>query len=342
MINWGIIGLGVIGEKFASAFTNLPNAKLIGLASRDIEKLKTFKNKFNIDKEYCFNDYKSLIDCDKVDAIYIALPHNYHYEWILKCLESNKSVLTEKPATVNLNQINEINNYLDKNKIFFAEGFMYRYHPQTTEIIKIIRDNLIGELIKMESYFGLNLIMKRNIFGFKRIKMNKNHRLFNKSLAGGCIFDLGCYPSSMSILISDLKSKENPLEIILKNKKVEFGPTQVDIDSYTELDFQNNFKSYIGCSFKKNIGKKTKIFGTKGTIEIEDSWHCSPVKINLNGKFYEYNDLKYENIFSYEIESVSQSIMDGNIDPKYPAIDRVGTARNIEILDKWQNIQQKN
>ena len=35
----GIIGLGVIGGKFASAFNNLPNAKLIGIASRDIEKL---------------------------------------------------------------------------------------------------------------------------------------------------------------------------------------------------------------------------------------------------------------------------------------------------------------
>ena len=34
--------------------------------------------------------------------------------------------------------------------------------------------------------------------------------------------------------------------------------------------------------------------------------------------------------------------MEGNIDPKYPAIDRASTARNIEILDKWQNIQQKN
>ena len=57
MINWGIIGLGAIGGKFASAFNNLPNAKLIGLASRDIEKLKTFKStNLDLSLEYYYGD----------------------------------------------------------------------------------------------------------------------------------------------------------------------------------------------------------------------------------------------------------------------------------------------
>ena len=128
---------------------------------------------------------------------------------------------------------------------------------------------------------GINLIEKRNIFGFKRIKFNKQSRLFNKSLAGGCILDLGCYPSSMSILIAKLKDPNN-LEFELKNSKIEQSSTEVDIDSYTEINFSNGFKSSIGCSFKKNIGKSTKILGTKGSISIYDSWHCFPMKITVN------------------------------------------------------------
>ena len=47
---------------------------------------------------------------------------------------------------------------------------MYRYHPQTKKIISLIENNEIGDLMSMESNFGINLIEKRNIFGFKRIR----------------------------------------------------------------------------------------------------------------------------------------------------------------------------
>ena len=59
----------------------------------------------------------------------------------------------------------KINQTLNKKKIFFTEGFMYRYHPQTSKIISLIKNDEIGDLISMESNFGINLIEKRNIFG---------------------------------------------------------------------------------------------------------------------------------------------------------------------------------
>ena len=338
MVKWGIIGLGSIADKFASAFKEVEKAKLVGISSKSKENINKFQNKYNLEKNNCFNNYQDLIDSNTVDIIYIALPHNFHFEWILKCLKSKKKVLTEKPATINSDQMNQIISFLDKNKLFFAEGFMYRFHPQTFEIIKIIKDGSIGDLLSMESFFGVNIILKRNFFGIKRLRINEKSRLFDKNLAGGAILDLGCYPSSMSLLISDLKENaENNSPVIIKNKKVEIGPTGVDIDSYAELDFQNNFKSTIGCSFKKNLGKITKIMGTKGTIEIEDTWHCSTSKISLNGKFYDIKNLKYNNIFSYEIDSINQSIIRNKFDPEYPAIDKKNTLRNIEILNNWIN-----
>ena len=47
---------------------------------------------------------------------------------------------------------------------------MYRYHPQTLSLIEFIRQNEIGELHKMESFFGINFIEKKNLFGFKKFK----------------------------------------------------------------------------------------------------------------------------------------------------------------------------
>ena len=45
-INWGIIGLGQIANKFANAFSIIDNAHIKGIASFDKDKLPSFKKKF--------------------------------------------------------------------------------------------------------------------------------------------------------------------------------------------------------------------------------------------------------------------------------------------------------
>jgi len=55
-INWGIIGLGNIANKFASAFSNLKNSKLLSVASKNIQNIEKFQRKFNLDNNYCYNN----------------------------------------------------------------------------------------------------------------------------------------------------------------------------------------------------------------------------------------------------------------------------------------------
>ena len=82
---------------------------------------------------------------------------------------------------------------------------MYRYHPQINSIIKMIKNGKIGRLLSMETCFGINVLSKKKLFFFeKKRKIDPTSRLFNKNLGGGCILDLGCYPSSFSLLIGSL------------------------------------------------------------------------------------------------------------------------------------------
>ena len=76
MIKWGIIGLGNMGQKFANSIKETDNAKLIAVSSLNIDKLKFFKNNFQIENNFVFNDYNDLIKCNEIDAVYIAtVPH---------------------------------------------------------------------------------------------------------------------------------------------------------------------------------------------------------------------------------------------------------------------------
>ena len=42
-INWGILGLGEIAHKFSKGFFETTNAKLLAVASKDLEKTKNLK-----------------------------------------------------------------------------------------------------------------------------------------------------------------------------------------------------------------------------------------------------------------------------------------------------------
>ena len=83
-INWGLIGLGNISKIFAEAFQNTKNSNLLAIASKNEQKLHSFKNEYLISRDFCFDDYEKLIKCDKVDVVYISLPNSFHKEWIDK------------------------------------------------------------------------------------------------------------------------------------------------------------------------------------------------------------------------------------------------------------------
>ena len=338
-VNWGIIGLGKIALEFSECFKNIDNAKLLGISSKDNKKLKKFKEDFKIENNFCFNNYENLLECKDIDIIYIALPNSLHHEWIIKCIKKEKKILVEKPATLNLFQMKDVQNKLLNKNLLFTEAFMYRYHPQIIKVIKLIRGNAIGKLISMESFFGMDILTKKNLFGFKKIKkLNKDSRLYNKDLGGGAILDLGCYPVSISQLIASLIPDIDCNSIKILNKKKEIGSTGVDLDSYVELQFDNKFKSKIGASFTKNLGKETRIIGEKGELLIENTWHGHPSIIKVKGeKNYEINVKCNENIYSYEIENISKSVLENKKESIYPGMSLIETLLNMKILDEWLN-----
>jgi predicted dehydrogenase len=339
-VKWGIIGLGGIASKFADGFQFTKNARLFAISSKNENKLLEFKNKFQIDENYCFSNYDSLLECKDLDMVYIALPHSFHHEWVIKSIEKGKNILVEKPATVNFSQMENIKNNLKNKNIFFSEAFMYRYHPQIPKIVDLLKNKIIGNLISMESFFGFNALTKRKIFGIKfKKKLNKYNRLFSKELGGGAILDIGCYPVSFSIFVASLISKIDFNRIEVLNKKKEIGPTGVDMNSFAELNFENNFKSKVFASLIENLGNKTKIIGTKGELIIEDTWSPTNISlINVTGENKETIKIKcHNNVYAYEIDTLSTCILENKKEPNFPGMTINETFENMRILDKWLN-----
>ena len=92
-INWGILGLGDIAHTFSKGFEETSNAKLLAAASKSTEKLNKFRDQFNIENKFLFNNYKDLIECKEIDIVYIALPNFLHHNWALKSIRNKNMFL---------------------------------------------------------------------------------------------------------------------------------------------------------------------------------------------------------------------------------------------------------
>ena len=151
MIKWGIIGLGNMGQKFASAIKETSNAKIISVASLDKNKIKNFKDNYNLNKVTVYNNYDEIIKDKNINAIYIATLNNTHFHLIKKCTQYKKNVLCEKPFTLNYDEGREVYDYVLKNNVIFYEGFAYRAHPQTKIVKEIVKNNELGEITNFQS-----------------------------------------------------------------------------------------------------------------------------------------------------------------------------------------------
>ena len=162
-MNFGIIGLGNIANKFAKTLNEM-NENLYAVASRDINKAKEFKEKYNSLKYY--GSYEELYKDKNIDIIYIATPNNYHFQNAYDALKNGKNVICEKPFTTNPDEAKILYQYAKDNNLFIMEALWIRFLPSYKKIIEIIKDGIIGNIknIKVSYGFSANEAKKKRKF----------------------------------------------------------------------------------------------------------------------------------------------------------------------------------
>ena len=337
MIRWGILGLGKIAEKFGEAIQEVENAKLIAISSFNNSKLNFFGKKYNILEKYRFNTYENLLNCNEVDAVYIATLNNTHSELIIKAAKAEKNILCEKPMALNHKEAKEVFSQLNKSKVFFLEAFAYRSHPQTEVIVNLIENDEIGEIRHITSGFGFS---EKN-----RYKFYPNNRLFSKKLGGGAILDVGCYTTSFALLIEAISKNENYVfNFKLKDARGSLNFRGTDDEAYTTLVFDGGLEAKLNAAIRKKIDSTSLIVGTKGKITINNPWLPSKKSfIGIENKFKKYTKeihSKYS-IYACSINIVTEQIMNKSTENKYPLMRWKDSITNMEIISEWKDLLNK-
>ena len=332
-IRWGIVGPGNIANNFADALLESYSGELKGIASKSDERLKNFGDKYNINITLRFSNYEDLINSDEIDAVYISVPHTFHAELSIKAAGKGKHILCEKPAAINLKEGIKVLEAVREAGIFYAEGFMYRCHPQIPALINMIKEKKIGDIKHIKSSNGFNME-----------KVIPDSRLFNKDLGGGAILDVGLYPVSLSRMIAGVANGKkfiNPKKII---GNAHIGETGVDEIAYGTFEFESDIIAEVSTAIMENMENNAVITGTEGVIILDEPWepgkdggpYHSLIKITKNNKTETIDFKGPEHLFFFEAELSSQTIIKEKFELPYPGMMWEDTLGNLRTLDLWR------
>ena len=82
-----------MANQFASAISEAENANLLGIASKSIDRLKNFGEAHNIENNFRFNNYDEILNCSKIDSIYISTLNNTHADIVIKAAQAKKYIV---------------------------------------------------------------------------------------------------------------------------------------------------------------------------------------------------------------------------------------------------------
>lgn len=314
MIRWGIIAPGTIANAFAKEVRNTEDGILTAVFGRNEEKAKEFAKEYNLEKYY--SNIDEFLKCEEIDAVYIATPHNYHMEYAKKCIKAKKHILCEKPFSYNYKTSEEVLKFAKENNIFVMEALWTLFLPAVKQAKKWIEEDKIGKIKLITASFGFES------------EEDINSRLYNPSLAGGALLDVGIYP----ILFANYIKDSFPKEI---KSVAEFTGTKVDESDIINFKYEDGTLASLSCSISSELDNTAVIYGEKGKIVIPKFWSAKESYLHLGDKLEKYIDNYKDAGYKYEIEEVNRCLKDKVLESNLASHNI--TLKLAEIMDGIRN-----
>lgn len=249
--------IGVLGAAAIVRGALIEPAKRVGvdvaaIAARDPQRASKMAARFGIPTVH--EGYRSLLEDDSLDAIYIPLPASLHGAWTIEALRAGKHVLVEKPFTANADEARAVANAATGTGLTVMEAHHTSHHPLIEQIRRILDSGELGQVSDARATFYAPLAPGKDI-------------RWNEDLGGGGLMDLGCYPVRMLL---DLFGRSPTVTSATARAR-----GQIDRTMTASLDFGGGRIGVVDVSMwsRKLLGSRLTVRGDRATLEVAFPYH---------------------------------------------------------------------
>jgi predicted dehydrogenase len=323
---WGLIGPGAIAGNFAGAVKAIPDAEILAVASRNMERASGFAQKHGIKKAY--DSYSKLLEDKDIDGIYVSLVNPFHYDIVKASLNAGKPVLCEKPLALNFTQAEDLVTLSEKKGVFLMEAMWTRFNPVYKYVDEWIKNDRIGDLVTIQASFGFD------------VPWADDDRHVDPKLGGGALLDAGIY----NILFVIKYLGANPVSV---KSAVSRYHTGIDGRESIILEFEGGKQAVLHSAVNLDMPNDAYLFGTKGHIYLPYYWRG--IKAILRnpqpGPFLPYDEeeanISFQgNGYEYEVMEAMRCIRDRKFESEtMPHKDTLGAAKIMTDLRRGWGVK---
>lgn len=144
-----VIGCGGISAMHLKALSDNPDTDIVAVADIKPERADKAAADYGARAYY---DFDELLEKENVDSVHICTPHYLHTEMAVKALEKGINVLTEKPCSVSIDEIEALRKAQKESGKQVGICFQNRYNNCVLRAKEIIASGRLGRVLSARAF----------------------------------------------------------------------------------------------------------------------------------------------------------------------------------------------
>ena len=250
-VRWSVLGTANIAARAFLPAMRAAGGTAVAVGTRDPERAASWAAANEVAAAV---SYQQAVDAD-ADAIYIALPNTEHVRWAKAAVATGRAVLCEKPLGLDEAEVAELLSATPPGALLW-ESFVFPFHPQTALLQRCVSDGTIGEISEIISEFHFFVGSDSNI-------------RMQTELAGGALYDVGCYPIRLARLLYGAE----PDRAVATSFPAAGHGSGVDIAMAAVCDFPGERRLVLSAGMRRPMSTFTRILGSAGELRVSNPFH---------------------------------------------------------------------
>lgn len=267
-VKFGVIGAGGAWGFHSAACADSPFLRFVAVYDKNRKHAEKVAKKYRADTMQAYTDLDEFLASD-IDAVLIMVPHAYHADLVSRAAAAGKHILCEKPMATTVEECDRMIAAARAAGVKFMIAENHRFLPAHQYIHDAVQDGLIGDVLLVRAYEGVN-----EIEGMSQPDFWKGDPI---KAGGGALMDMGAHKfAAIQWILED----EVESIWVLAAKQATNLPEKADDNALASVRFGKGTIGEITVSFTQMTTpfNSMEIYGTRGTIHESHSWE-KPVRI---------------------------------------------------------------
>lgn len=224
--------------------------EIVGYALPENEREK-FPERMAAFEGYREMTVDEILNDPEIEAVTVETEEKYLTKYALAAAEHKKHMHMEKPGGMCLEDFERLIETVKKNGTVFHTGYMYRYNPYISELIKRIKAGELGDIISVEAQMN--------------VRHSDDLRSWLSGYRGGMTFFLGCHLVDLILQIQG-----EPKRVIPLNKVSGVGGIESEDFGMAALEYERGMSVAKAISVERGgfARRQLVVTGSKGTVEV--------------------------------------------------------------------------